>query len=69
MFRTALFSPTWWESLDVRTQSAIGAYFVNGADLFNPINPQYLTNGVEGICRWEFDQVVCEMGPLNNNLE
>ncbi len=64
MFRTVVsncenlaFSPAWWEALPAEQQDAVTAHLSHGADIFTPIDPEYLIKGLEGVCEWRFEAV------------
>jgi hypothetical protein len=64
MFRMVISScenlaiaPAWWEGLAADQRAAVTARLSDGADIFTPTDPEYLTRGLEGICRWEFGAV------------
>ncbi len=50
-------SPAWWEGLPPEQQAAVTTRLSHGANIFSPTDPAYLTRGLEGICRWEFETV------------
>lgn len=50
-------APAWWEGLSDRKQVAIIDRINHGVDTFTPIEPDYLTKGLEGITAWEFENV------------
>ncbi len=55
-------SPSWWESLGNGYQDKITNRMSKMADIFTQTGSDYLSKGLEGICQWEFKDVISEMG-------
>jgi hypothetical protein len=55
-------SPKWWEALRPDARRAVLQATANGADPFEPIDPNYLAGGLEGISGWHFETVVPHYG-------
>jgi hypothetical protein len=53
--------PQWWESLPEQDRFRIAKAASYGADIFTPIQHDYLASGLEDISRWEFESVISDM--------
>ena len=53
--------PQWWESLPEQVRIAIKNAASYGADLFAPIRPDYLAQGLYGVSSWKFENVISDM--------
>ncbi len=53
--------PQWWESLSQGDRNEIAAMATSQADIFAPTRHNYLTAGLAGICKWQFEQVISDM--------
>lgn len=51
-------SPTWWETLPEEHRKQISTKIFEMVDDFSPIKPNYLLHGLEGISKWNFDEVI-----------
>lgn len=51
-------SPTWWENLPAHHRDAVISRYNETANLFSPIQANYLLHGLEGISKWEFGSVI-----------
>jgi hypothetical protein len=50
-------SPIWWEHMQKSKRGELSARLIHGANIFALTDPEYLTNGLEGICPWSFESV------------
>ena len=55
------FSPEWWENLEENKKEEIVAAIGLMANPFEGISPDYLKRGLEGIAKWNFDDVISVM--------
>ncbi|MCD9527014.1 hypothetical protein GLP22_04840 [Photobacterium carnosum] len=51
------FSPLWWEQLDISSKELIFNRITEVIDPLTPIDPKYLTKGLESIIDWSFENV------------
>ncbi|MDA0207488.1 MAG: hypothetical protein O3A53_17430 [Acidobacteria bacterium] len=51
-------APAWWEGLEEDKKAAIRARVTEAISPFAPIEPDYLTKGLEGLSGWEFTNVL-----------
>lgn len=54
-------SPAWWDSLAKITQNEVLSRIQNNFDPLADFDPNYLNRGLEGICDWEFGEVISNM--------
>ena len=60
-FENLALSPSWWEPLSSFHKEQIIAYTNLAADVLSLTQPSYLTEGLEGIVDWEFEDVISHM--------
>ena len=54
-------APKWWEELPVSHKEQIESRATLMANIFSITKPTYLTEGIEGIAPWEFENVIDNM--------
>jgi hypothetical protein len=54
-------SPAWWEQISSEHKEQITTKATQTTGVFNAMIPTYLSEGLEGIAEWKFDEVVSKM--------